>query len=1188
MSLSKLSKLSIRAIVFAVCAVFLAATAHAQYRAGIQGVVADAQGAVVEGATITLTAKETGIAKTTTSASDGVYAFPGLAPGRYSLVVEKTGFKKEVLDDVVVAAEQTNAVNVQLQVGQVSESVTVSSEVAPAIDTETGNIAGTLTSNEIQNLPSFGRDPYQLARLAPGVFGDGATHGDGGGNQLPGANQPGSSSTGSIFTTENQAQVVAGGTRINGNSFQVDGVEVNSLAWGGSAVITPNEESVKEVQIQANPYSAENGRNSGAQVLVVTKNGTNDLHGSLFMKIHRPGLDAYQRWNGPFPGTTAPYGHLRDSNRFDQWGGSIGGPIFKNKFFFFYSMEQLRNVVNGPGPSGWFDTPQFDSLMASNSPNSIAAKFTTFPGNGIQFTQINPVTCAQAGRTEGTNCVTVKDSSGKIIGLNVGSPTNAPLGTQSSSSLGGGLCNPTTGTPACIPDIFNVQTLQSDRNISTQYNGRLDFQATSKDLIAFSTFWVPSNNDGFFNGAPRKYNLWNSDRLNYSPTVLWDHTVNANLLNEARFNVTRWWFNEAKSNPQIPFGFPTLSIQDIGLGQWGGGTCPFCGFFGPAGPGIFYQTTYNIRDTLTKIHKSHSLKFGTDIYKEQDNDETPWAGIPSYNFNNLWDFANDAPNLEGGDFNPVTGVPQSSIKHVRSNIYAFFVQDDYKLRPNLTLNLGLRWEYFGPIHEKNGILSTAILGTGTNTLAGLRMRPGGDMYNASYHNFGPQIGLAWSPRSAFGHDFHNSFAVRGGFGIAYNRMQEAVTLNGRFNIPLDVSYSVWGGSLTGSNIFYAVANNAKDFTTYPSNPHTIETFDPTTNLPTCAPATCAAPNVTAFDHNLPTPVVYRYSAEGQYDLGSRWVATVGYQGSQSRHFTRQINNLNWLYPNNLNPAVSGVDFYTNDANAAYNALLTRIEHQFSRTFSIDGQYTYSSCMDHGSQDYFSGTYPFNIMGALGHCDFDSTHYFKAFGIWSPRIFHGSDWREKVVGGWEFSGIYTFHSGFPFFPYFGGGSLCCNGQAVPAAYTGGAGSGGNGAFETAFGNFPQLASVTCSGAAPCTSIPYFKIPTLSASGIAPFPGIQRNLFRGPGFHQFDFTARKDFGLPHIRGLGEGAKISIRADLYNLFNTLNLSPISGPVHLGDLAFNSTTNTTTVTGLDKSFGRAGSALGARVVEFTFRFQF
>src|SRR5262249_46303704 len=154
--------------------------------------------------------------------------------------------------------------------------------------------------------------------------------------------------------------------------------------------------------------------------------------------------------------------------------------------------------------------------------------------------------------------------------------------------------------------------------------------------------------------------------------------------------------------------------------------------------------------------------------------------------NNLWDFANDAPTLEGGDFNPVTGVPQSSIKHIRSNIYAFFVQDDYKLKPNLTLNLGLRWEYFGPLHEKDGLISTALLGTGVNTLTGLHMQVGGNLYNTSYHNFGPQIGLAWSPKSAFGHEFSNKLVLRGGFGIAYNRMQEAVTLNGRFNYPLDV------------------------------------------------------------------------------------------------------------------------------------------------------------------------------------------------------------------------------------------------------------------------------------------------------------------------------------------------------------------------------------------------------------------
>lgn len=1179
------SKLSFRAILLLASGALFVLTVHAQYRASVQGAVLDAQGAVVEGATVTVLSVETGVSKAATTDANGVYAVPGLAPGRYRITVEKQGFKKRTVEDLQVVAEQPNSMNITLEIGTVSELVTVSAAELPAIDTETGNLAGTLTSQEIQALPAFGRDPYQLARLAPGIFGDGATSGDGNGRPLPGSNQSSSGSTGSIFMTENQPQIVAGGTRNNGNSYQVDGVEVNSLAWGGSAVITPNEEAVKEVQIQANPYSAENGRNSGAQVLVVTKNGTNDFHGSLFMKIHRPGLDAFQRWGGPNNGA-----RLRDSNRFNQMGGSIGGPVWKNKLFFFYSIEQLRNVVNGPGPSGWYDTPQYDSLVAANAPSSIAAKFMGLPGSAVKLTQINQVTCAQAGLTEGTDCVTVKDSSGNILGLNVGSPTSGPLGTKDStfggpntpSGVGGGLCNGTS--MPCIPDIFNVNVFQSDRNIATQWNGRLDYQATSKDLVAFSIFWVPNNNDGFFNGGARTYNLWNSNRLSYSPTVLWDHTFNPAVLNEARFNVTRWWFDEVTSNPQGPFGFPSISLQTIGLGEWAGGTCPFCGFFGPAGPGIFYQTTYNVRDTLTKIHRSHSLKFGTDIYKEQDNDETPWAGQPGYNFNNLWDFANDAPSLQSGDYNPVTGKPQNSIKHVRANIYAFFAQDDYKLKSNLTLNLGLRWEYFGPIHEKNDIFSTTVLGQGTSALTGLHMRLGGNLYNSSYHNFGPQIGFAWSPKSALGHEFNNRFAIRGGFGVAYNRMQEAVTLNGRFNPPLDETFSYWSGSaLSGSNVFYAVADNPHDFNGYPSTPAAVVTINPTTNLPACAPATCAPVGVTAFDANLPTPVVYRYSAEGQYDLGSHWVATLGYQGSQSRHFTRQINNLNWLYPNNLNPAVSGVDFYANDANAHYHALLTRIEHQFARNFQADVQYTYSSCMDHGSQDYYADTYPFDVRAALGHCDFDTTHFFKAFGIWSPRIFRGaSDWREKIVGGWELSGIYTFHTGFPFSPFFGGPVV--NGQVVPAAYRGGAGSGGNAAFELQNGNFSQLASISC----PCTSIPYFTIPTLTASGVPPLPGVQRNLFRGPRYHDFDFSMRKDFGLPHIKGLGEGAKISLRADLYNLFNTLNLSPISGPQHLGDLAFNSTTNTTTVNSIDPGFGRAGGALGARVVEFQFRFQF
>jgi hypothetical protein len=1183
-----LSKRFIGVVVFAVLSLFLVASAHAQYRASIQGVVTDPQGAVVDGATLTLTSKDTNISKTATSDSAGVFTFSGLAAGHYSLAIEKAGFNKQILGDVVVTPEQANSVNVQLQVGEVTQSVTVSGDALPTIDTETGNVAGTLTTQEIQDLPSFGRDPYQLARLAPGVFGDGATGSGGGGVQLPGSNQVSSGSTGSIFMTENQPQIVAGGTRNNGNSYQIDGVEVNSLAWGGSAVITPNEESVKEVQIQANPYSAENGRNSGAQVLVVSQTGTNNFHGSAFIKLHRPGLDAFQPWNGPFGKP------IRDANRFNQFGGSVGGPVIKNHVFFFFSYEGLRNNTVGVG-SGWYVTPQLMTQLQSTAP--IASKYASLPGaNAVVNSISQTATCASVG-LPATQCVDIKDSSGNLLGLNVGSPmsgvavgTHDPTFGQAATpfGVGGGL-----GT---TPDVFFINTVQPSQQSATQYNGRLDYQLTQKDLVAFSVYWVP-NNSTFFNGPARASDLWHSDRLNYAGFLLWDHTFAPTLLNEARFNATRWYFDELKSNPQEPFGFPQDNINGIGgIGLAGP-------VFGAPGPGVFYQTTYNFRDTVTKVISSHSLKLGTDIYKEQDNDATPWAGIPSYQFNDLWDFANDAPINEFANFDPRVGTPTSSYKHIRSNIYGMFVQDDYKLRPNLTVNLGLRWEYFGPLHDKQNNLSTVLLGPGANALTGLTLRTGGNLYNSSYHNFGPQIGFAWSPSRVMNHEFNNKFVLRGGFGIAYNRMQEGVTLNGRFNPPLQSSLFLTNSANCGTSgnppchILYATADTPHDIFGYPSNPVAVETFDPTTGLPTCAPATCATVNLTAFDRNLPTPIVYRYSLEGQYDLGHKWVATVGYQGSQSRHFTRQILNLDWLYTPNLNPAVNSVDDYTNDSNGHYHALITEIQHQFANTFSVDGQYTYSSCMDHGSQDFFADPFPFNVGPSYGHCDFDASNTFKAFGIWKPRIYYGSNsLMEKMVDGWELSGIYTYHTGFPFTPFYGvnvvypagsniGGcsliypnSNFCNTE--PAAYTGGAGSSSdNATFKKQYGNFPNLATNPNA---------YFTLPTLAATGTPPTPGIQRNLFRGPRYHDFDFSFGKDFGLPANRVLGENAKLTIRGNFYNLFNTLNLSPLGNQQFLGNITLDATTNTITSFTPNTSFGQAQGALGARVIEFQFRFSF
>jgi len=268
-------KISLRALGMLVCLIVVVCSAHGQYRASIQGVVTDPQGEVVSGSTVTLTNHETGQVLTTTTNDNGIYNFNGLPPSQYTLTVEKAGFKKNVQDNVGVIAEQANAVNVQLQVGEVTQSVTVSGESTPLIDTETSNLSGTVNSQQIQSLPSFGRDPFQLLQLAPGAFGDGAQGAGGGTSNLPGTTVGGSGGTDGIFKTENGGQITSGGARTGENNYTIDGVGMTSVSWGGTAVITPSEDSIKEVKIVTDNYDAEYGRYRGAQVQIISQNGTN-------------------------------------------------------------------------------------------------------------------------------------------------------------------------------------------------------------------------------------------------------------------------------------------------------------------------------------------------------------------------------------------------------------------------------------------------------------------------------------------------------------------------------------------------------------------------------------------------------------------------------------------------------------------------------------------------------------------------------------------------------------------------------------------------------------------------------------------------------------------------------------------------------------------------------------------------
>src|SRR6266436_480181 len=389
---------SVLRFLFVLSSLFLLTfNAQAQYRASVRGTVIDPQGNAVVGAKVTLTNTDTSATLVSISDDNGIYQFNALPPAPYRLTVEQPGFKKKVLERVRIIPEQPNSLDLPLEVGEVQQTITVS-DTTQALDTETANISGTINSDQIQHMPSFGRDVFQLIQLAPGVFGDGAQGPGGQGANLPGTQGPGGTGGNQgIFQTENGPQALAAGQQYENNSITIDGISTTSAVWGGTTIITPSEDSVESVKVLSNGYDAEFGRFSGAQIQVTSKSGSNQFHGSAFFAAHRPGLNAYQRFNG------AGNSVLRDNNRFNQFGGGIGGPIWKNKIFFYFNYETVREPNSSSTANGWYET----STFAASAPSErIAAKYLTFPGSGVVSTGINPSTCANAGLSEGVNCRT--------------------------------------------------------------------------------------------------------------------------------------------------------------------------------------------------------------------------------------------------------------------------------------------------------------------------------------------------------------------------------------------------------------------------------------------------------------------------------------------------------------------------------------------------------------------------------------------------------------------------------------------------------------------------------------------------------------------------------------------------------------------------------------------------------------
>jgi hypothetical protein len=1174
---------------------FCAVSAYAQFKASIQGTVMDSQGTVVPGAKVTVTNQATGVTRDAVASDQGFYRINELPPGNYTVTVEATGFKQTVSKDIFVEAEQPRGFDVTLQVGNVQESITVSAS-AGGLETENASINTTIGSQEVLTLPQFGRDPFELIRLTPGVFGDAARAGNGNSFALPQQVGPGGSNN-AIFQTENQVQIVSNGQRVTANNYSLDGVSVNSLSNGGSAVITPNQESVQEIVVTSASYNAEQGRNSGAQIEVISKGGTNNYHGSALVHFNDKGLNAFNKFYGANnialkPITceggsftiVAQHCPTRNDQKYRDYAGSIGGPIIHNKLFFFFSYEGLRLTNTIVNRSVKFETPAFEKYVINVNPNSIAAKIFNTPG-------IAPRISTTISQTDCCSLIT-----------NPSDPNYHPLGMwyQPGTGIGQAIGNGPDG----IPDWGVFDTTVPNSSNGNQYNGRVDYTLGQNQFFA-STYIVNLTN---VNGGNRAIQDVGLAPKNYVGTLGWTRTISSVLVNEARLNFTRFAFDQLQPTGQTNYGIPQIRLFDFDAGGLGDpGTLMGIGQSGTT-PGKLAENTFAFRDTLNWVRRNHAFKFGVDVTREQNNDDEPGFERPNYQFRGLLNFANDACCFfEGLGVDPKTGGLPNGQRYFRTAAYSLFVQDDWKLRPNLTLNLGLRWEYFPPLTEKNGLMSNYIFGS--QGFVNGTVQTVKQLYNTDKKNFGPRIGFAWSPNVS-----GQKTVFRGGFGILYNRPFDSEFSNIRQNTPYFAQASTCCffdpgkivGPPPGSGIQYGIGSSALA-SSYAPNPNFSFGVAPDGAL--CANAACT--QVTKVDifaalPNEPTPYVYVYSLETQLEPIRNWQVSVGYQGSRSRKLARTID-LNRFHPGDTfdpcNPPVQGklcgnVDGVqsaspdgipcgpTNpacpapivvgnnrfgrvfiplpDVNASFDALIAQVTHRFSKGFSFSVLYTYSHTIDTGSYEIgFQQTDPFNQAIDKASSDYDVRHNFQISSFYELPFFRGRhDFLGTVAGGWTVGGIFDKHTGFPFTALIGscdtnndrnGDGYCPD---LPFAYHGGAiASPSKQQWQN--GIFPS---------------PSTEFDTTTRG-----PGCRcRNTFGGPGYTDLDLSFGKNFRFPDSRLLGEHAGLEFRANFFNAFNILNLESLAPATSPTDIKNSG------------QFGRPLDGLSGRVIEFQLRFSF
>ena len=1056
-----------RFVFLCACALALAkGIAFAQFdTATVVGTVRDSSNAVVPSAKVTLTGVETGISVVRMSSADGNYEFPAVKPGRYLVTAEKTGFAVALVDNVQVQVGARLRVDLQMPLGQVTEKVEVKAE-SPLLETDSSQRGQVITGDQTRALPLISREYSALALLTTGV--------KLGGSSLTTGNTP------------REGAFNVNGLRSTFNNFLIDGVDNNAYGTSNQGfsnqVMQPPPDAVGEFKVVTNNMSAEYGRAAGATINVNYRSGTNTLHGSGWEFLRDTSMNAVGFFK---PASGKP---TLDRN---QFGGVVGGPIIRNKAFFFADYEGLRQTRKATG-------------------------FATI---------------ATPTQRQGILSVDVRDPRTTVV---YPAGTAIPMTAFARKVLSG---LPDTNLPGTTNNYTLLQEFTADSN---KAGGKIDVQATPsvamfgrygfRNLTTNDQPNIPLPSGGAGNG-----HIYARNRQFVFGTT-W--TPGGSSLLEARFGYS--WTQAGKNPPSLGSGSALDQFGLAGLptdSRIAGGlpTQLITGYSDlgrqATNPQWQYPTVYNPKINYTWTRAAHSFKSGYEFQRidTEVQDVNPLYGRDTYNgqfsrpggatSNNLYNLSDFMLGLRAQ-----YALSSVLVAHLRRNMHFAYLQDDWRATSRLTLNLGLRYEYSTPYWEKDNILSNFDPRRNAMVLA-----KDGSLYdraliNPDRNNFGPRLGFAYT--------ITPGTVVRGGYGVSYVHFSRA---GGGDLLPINgpqVINAVINQTVTTAPTFVPAEQG------YPAGLADPAQFNPLTA------------NITYIPNDFHSSPVQSWYISVQRELLHNMLLDVAYVGNKADDLLL-FANYNQAFPNNAAgtiqlqdrrpiPSFADITYAFNGGKSRYKALQTKLEWRLRRDLTVLSSLTLSQTKDNGSQslENSNGNNPspqdFRNLGA----DFGLSNYHQPYNsttsfVWGLPFGSGHRWAsdasplmEALIGGWEVAGINSIFAGEPVtFIYNPGATFIVSGIAQD--------------FRGANNYRPNVTCDPMASGADRTINNWFNrsCVVIPADPSQPFGNAPRNSVRGPKFWQFDLAASKKFAL------GGPARFEFRLEAFNLLNQTNFRAPNG---------------------------------------------